>query len=124
MAKYLDKLGSIGAVVAAAACPICFPKLALLGGILGLGAFSAYEAQLVIAAQALVLIALAGHVWAYRQHRKAWLLGAALLCGAAVFAGLYVFGSEWLSYAGFAGLIAASTYDLWARLRRRPARAA
>jgi hypothetical protein len=30
MTKHLDKLGSTGAVIAAA-CPICFPKLALLG---------------------------------------------------------------------------------------------
>jgi hypothetical protein len=120
MPKYLEKFGSIGAVIAAAACPICFPKLALLGGLLGLGAFSAYEAQLFIAAQALVVVALAGHGLAYRQHRNAWLLGSALVCAAAVFAGLYVFGSEWLTYAGFGGLIAASSYDLWIRLRKRP----
>jgi hypothetical protein len=29
-----------------------------------------------------------------------------------------------LTYAGFGGLIAASSYDLWARLRKRPARPA
>jgi mercuric ion transport protein len=117
MAKHLEKVGSIGAVVAAAACPVCFPKLALLGGLLGLGAFSAYEAQLFIAAQVLVLVALAGHGLAYRQHRNAWPLGTAVLCALAVFAGLYIFGSEWVVYAGFAGLVAASTFDLWRRFR-------
>jgi hypothetical protein len=120
MAKHLEKFGSIGAVVAAAACPICFPKLALLGGLLGLGAFGVYEAQLFVAAQALVLVALAGHAFAYRQHRRAWLLASALLLGAAVFAGLYLFGSEWLSYAGFAGLLALSSFDLWASRRKLP----
>jgi mercuric ion transport protein len=117
MAKHLEKVGSIGAIVAAAACPICFPKLALLGGLVGLGALSAYEAQLVIAAQVLVLVALVGHGLAYRQHRKRWLLGTALVSGLAVFAGLYFIGSEWLVYAGFAGLVASSTFDLWRRLR-------
>src|SRR5215510_11572459 len=86
MTRYLDKLGSFGSVVAAAACPICFPKLALLGSLIGLGAFSAYEAQLFIAAQLLVIVAVAGQAVAYRQHRNAWLLGAAFVSGAAVFA--------------------------------------
>lgn len=112
MAKHLDKLGSVGAVVAAAACPVCFPKLAVLGALFGLGAFSAYEAQLFIAAQALVVVAIAGHALAYRRHRKHWLLGSAIACGAAVFAGLYALDSEWLAYAGFAGLVGASAFDL------------
>jgi hypothetical protein len=117
--KHLDKLGSAGAVFAAAACPICFPKLALLGGLIGLGAFSAYEAQLFIAAQLLVIIAVAGHALAYRQHRNVWALGFALTSGTAIFAGLYLLRWEWLTYAGFAGLVAASSLDLWRRLRRR-----
>jgi hypothetical protein len=121
MRKHLDKLGSAGALIAAAACPICFPKLALLGSLIGLGAFSAYEAQLFIAAQLLVIVAVVGQALAYRQHRKAWLLGGALVSGAAVFAGLYFLKSEWLTYAGFAGLVAASGVDLWSRLQRRTA---
>jgi len=123
MKTHFDKLGSAGALIAAAACPICFPKLALLGSLIGLGAFSAYEAQLFIAAQLLVIVAVGGHVLAYLQHRKVWLLAAALAGGAAFFIGLYVVGSEWVAYAGFAGLVAASGADLWSRLRLRPARA-
>jgi membrane protein implicated in regulation of membrane protease activity len=47
-----------------------------------------------------------------------------MLSGAAVFAGLYVLASEWLTYAGFAGLVALSALDLWKYFRRRnyPAR--
>jgi hypothetical protein len=115
----LDKLGSAGAMLAAAACPICFPKLALLGSLIGLGAFSAYEAQLFIAAQLLVIVAIVGQAFAYRQHRKAWLLGGALVSGAAVFAGLYVLRSELLTYVGLAGLVVASGVDLWSRMRLR-----
>ena len=57
MKVHLEKFGSIGAIVAAAACPVCFPKLALLGAILGLGGLGAYEWQLFIVAQVLVALA-------------------------------------------------------------------
>ena len=107
----------MGAVLAAAACPVCFPKLALLGALFGLGAFGAYESQFFIAAQALVVVALFGHALSYRRHRNRGLLAAAIISGAAVFAGLYWARSEALIYAGFAGLIAASVPELWARLR-------
>jgi len=112
-----DRFGSIGAVIAAAACPICFPKLALIGAAFGLGAFSAYEYQFLIAVQVLVGLAAAGNVLSYLRHRNAWLLAAALLGTAAVFTGLYVAGSELLVYAGLAGLVAASSAGLWKRLR-------
>lgn len=114
----LDKLGSAGALVAAAACPVCFPKLALLGALFGLGALGAYEAQLFIAAQVLVLVALAGHALAYRSQRNALLLAFAALSAAAVFAGIYWLGSELVTYAGFAGLAAASVPTFWNRLGR------
>ncbi len=113
----LEKFGSIGAVVAAAACPVCFPKLALIGAVFGLGALGAYEAQLVIAAQVLVGVALLGHALAYRRHRSPWPLALAAGGAVAVLAGLRL--SEWLAYAGFAALVAASAADLWKRLPRR-----
>jgi len=116
---WLEKSGGIGAVLAAAACPVCFPKLALLGALFGLGAFGAYESRLFLAAQALVLLALIGHALSYLRHRNRWLLGAALASSAAVFAGLYWAGSEPLMYAGFAGLVVASATGFWSRRRRR-----
>lgn len=119
MKAVLDKLGSVGAVAAAAACPICFPKLALVGALLGLGGLGAYEGQLFITAQALVVLAMAGHALSYRQHRRRWLLALGIVSGSAVFLGLYVFRSEWFAYAGLGGLVIASTADLWTRLRRR-----
>ena len=120
MRSFLEKTGSMGAVVAAAACPVCFPKLALVGALFGLGAFSAYEAQLFIAAQVLIVIAMAGHALSYLRHRNAWLLAGALASGAAVFAGLYWAGSETLAYAGLGGLVAASAVEFWHRRRRNP----
>lgn len=124
MRIHLEKIGSVGAVIAAAACPICFPKLALLGALFGLGALGAYESQLLIAAQVLIVLAVVGQVVAYRQHRKWWLPGAAIVGAAAVFGGFYLVYSEPLIYSGLAVLVAASATDFWSRMRaRRLARA-
>jgi len=120
MKTHLEKIGSFGSLIAAAACPACFPKLALIGALFGLGALGAYESQLFIAAQILIAVAVLGHALAYLQHRNGWLLGLAILSGAAVFGGLYVLGSEAVVYAGFAGLVVTSATDYWARFRSTP----
>ena len=104
-------------MVAAAACPVCFPKLALIGALVGLGAFGAYETQLFLFAQALVVIAVLGHVVSYRRHGNRWLVAAAVVSGCAVFVGLYWARSELLIYAGFAGLIGAAVPELWMRFK-------
>jgi hypothetical protein len=54
MKAYLERIGSFGRIIAAAACPVCFPKLALIGALFGLGALGAYESQLFVAAQVLI----------------------------------------------------------------------
>src|SRR6267154_5596944 len=100
MKTHLEEIGSLGAVIAATACPICFPKLALLGALFGLGALGAYESQLFVAAQVLIAVAVLGHALAYLQHRRGWLLGLAILSGVAVFGGLYFLRSEVMVYAG------------------------
>jgi hypothetical protein len=123
MRAQLEKVGGIGAVVAAAACPICFPKLALLGALFGFGAFGAYESQFFIAAQVMVVLAIAGHVLSYLRHRNGWLLGSAILSGVAVFAGLYWLRSELVAYSGFAGLVVTSATDFWTRFKREPSMA-
>jgi len=120
MKAHLEKIGGYGGVIAAAACPVCFPKLALLGAVFGLGALGAYESELVVAAQALVALAVLGHVLAYRRHGRRWLLGIAVSSGAAVFVGLYLLGSETLAYAGFAGLVVTAATDYWSRFLGSP----
>jgi len=119
MNRWPERFGAIGSVVAAAACPICFPKLALLGALFGLGAFAAYEYQIFLAAQALVIVAVVGHVIAFVRRRNPLRLAVVVASGAAVFAGLYLVGSEWVVYVGFAGLIAASMFEF----RRRQSKA-
>ena len=121
MKAYLDKIGGFGAILAGAACPVCFPQLAALGAIFGLGAFGSYEGQIFLATQILVVLAVIGHVLAYLQHRMAWVLSMAVAGGASFFLGLYVFSSETVIYAGFAALMLASMIDIVRRkqLRRK-----
>lgn len=115
MKPSLEKIGAWGSVLAAAVCPVCFPKLALIGALVGLGAFGAYESTFFAAAQVLVALAVLGHALAYLRHRKLWLLALGVTSGTAVFAGLYALGSEAVIYAGFAGLLVASATDFWSR---------
>jgi MerC mercury resistance protein len=121
MKTYLEKIGSFGGILAAAACPVCFPKLALIGALFGLGALGAYESALFAAAQLLIVLAVVGQALAYLRHRKRWLLALGVGSGAAVFAGLYLLRSEAVVYAGFAGLVVASATDFWSRRARSSA---
>ena len=119
MTPYLDKVGSFGAVVTAAACPACFPQLAAFGALVGLGAFGSYEGQIFLATKILVGIAIAGHALAYFSHRRVWLAILGVGGGSLFFMGMYLFGSESLIYAGLLAMLAASVTDLILRLRVR-----
>jgi hypothetical protein len=50
----VEKVGSIGAIIAALACPICFPKLALVGLAVGLGVLAPYEGYMAKGVQVLI----------------------------------------------------------------------
>jgi len=110
MQNKLEKFGSIGTIIAAAACPICFPKLALIGAMFGMGALAQYETLFFFAAQILFLLALAGHVVSYRTHQNKFIIAMASISTILLFTSLYVFVSEILSYIAFLGLAIASIH--------------
>jgi len=113
MARWsVEKLGTAGALLAALACPICFPKLALIGTAIGLGALSPFERYTAFAVQALFALAFIGQVLAYRQHRNAWLLGFSGAVTATLFAGYYILRSSLLLEMSLAGLVAASVWHI------------
>ena len=116
MQNTLEKLGSFGAIIAAAACPICFPKLALLGALFGFGVLAPYETAFFFGAQILVVIAVIGHAISYTKHQNKILLSLTVLSAILLFVSLYAFVSEILSYIAFAGLIAAT---IWLILENR-----
>ena len=106
----LENYGSFGAIVAAAACPICFPKLALIGAYLGLGAFAKYEVFFFYGAHILIVMALVGHVISYRKVPNRTLLALAVVSASLFFVSLYLVASETLAYIALAGLVTASIW--------------
>jgi hypothetical protein len=108
--------GSFGAIAAAAACPICFPKLALLGAFFVLGALAKFEVVFLYSAHILVVFALIGHVISYKNMQNRILLGLATTSAALFFISLYTFVSEMLSYVSLAGLAIAT---IWMKVEGR-----
>jgi mercuric ion transport protein len=106
----LERFGSVGAIIAAAACPICFPKLALVGAALGLGIFAPYEGYVAKGVQALFLLALAGQLLAFRQHRNQWLFALSGVTTALLFVGYYVVPSSVLLQGALLGLVISSIW--------------
>lgn len=113
MTPRLEKFGSGGAIIAALACPICFPKLALIGAALGLGVFAPYERYIALGVQALFLLALAGHVSAFRAHRNKRLLGVAIATTITLFVGYYVVPSSILLQVALVGLLVSSVWHFF-----------
>jgi mercuric ion transport protein len=106
----LENYGSFGAIVAVAACPICFPKLALIGAFLGLSALSKYETFFFYGAHVLILIALVGHVISYQKVPNRTLLALAIISASLFFVSLYLIVSEMLAYTALTGLVAATIW--------------
>ena len=106
----LENYGSFGAIAAAAACPICFPKLALIGAFLGLGALAKYETFFFYGAHILILMALVGHVISYKKVQNRTLLALAIISASLFFISLYLIVSEILAYIALTGLVAATIW--------------
>jgi mercuric ion transport protein len=104
------KFGSLGAVITAIFCPICFPKLALLGSFLGLGALVKYEIVFFYATQIFVLLMLVANIISYKRYKNKALLLLVVVSVLLFFISLYVFVSEILSYVTLVGLVVASTW--------------
>jgi hypothetical protein len=107
----LDKIGSIGAVIAGAAVPCCFPFLSLIGGILGLSFLAPYETYVLYAMQLLVVIALIGSIIAYRGHRQVLPLVLSVLSTVAVLYALNSTMETRILYGGLVGLLAVAIWN-------------
>ena len=108
----LDKFGAFGTIVAAAACPICFPKLALIGALVGLGALAEYEYYFYIAFQVFALVTFTGVLLTYRIQRNLKILILAFASVTLFFVSLYLIANEYLSYLALAGLVASVIWQL------------
>jgi mercuric ion transport protein len=108
----LDRFGALGTLIAAAACPICFPKLALIGALIGLGTLAKYEYYFYIAFHVFVLVTFTGILLAYRKQRNLSILILAFSSVALFLISLYLIVNEYLSYLALAGLVASVIWQL------------
>ena len=84
--------------------------MALIGAALGLGALQPFEPYVALGVQVLFVVALVGHILAYRRHRNRWLLGLAWLATIMVLTGYYIIPSAMLLQAALATLGVASVW--------------
>jgi hypothetical protein len=115
--NHLDKVGSFGAVFAAALSPCCFPLLGVIAASLGLGAAEQFAPQLQYAVQFFVLLAVAGSSMAYRVHRHLPPLILSITGAALCFIHYYFWYSETLIYSGFGLLVISGLWNMRERSR-------
>jgi hypothetical protein len=118
VAQHLDKVGSIGAVIAAAMAPCCFPLLGVIGTALGLGAMERFAPQLQYAVQVLVSLAWVGAFIAFRQHRVIWPIILATVGTALCFVHYYYHYSEPMIYTAFAFLVVSGILNTVIRMKK------
>jgi hypothetical protein len=111
----LDKIGSLGAFVAAFGCPACFPLLAVAGSALGLGVLRPYEGWVMYTFQGLVVISLLGNILSFLNHRKIIPLVVGVTSPALIFFTFYIYFDQRLLYLGLFGLLAATAFNYIAK---------
>ncbi len=102
-----DKIGSIGAVVAAMGCASCFPLLGALGASLGFGFLAQFEGLFINKLlPVFALIVIISNMIAWWSHRRISRLLLSLLGPGMVLATLYLYWSaNWSTYMFYLGLI-------------------
>ncbi len=119
-----DKSGSLGAIVAAMGCAVCFPAIASLGAALGLGFLAQWEGFLLTRVlPAAAWLTLVVHAVGYLQHRH-WYRALAGMAGPAAILLIleFYFATPWRAdaiYAALALMVIVSAWDLWRPARRR-----
>ena len=107
----VEEIATVGALLAAAACPACFPMLAVVGTALGLGIFRPFEGWVFIVFQTLVVLASVRTVLSFLRHRRLIPLIVGLSGPLLVFFAIYFWFNQFLLYLGLFGLIVASVLN-------------
>ncbi len=119
-----DKTGSVGAVVSAMGCAMCFPAIASLGAAVGLGFLSQWEGVFInTLLPAFAWLALVLNALSWFSHRQWHRSLPGLLGPTVLLLSLYPwFKYGWSSYATYTGLglmVAVSIWDLVSPASRR-----
>jgi mercuric ion transport protein len=109
----IEKTATIGAILGAAACPACFPMLAIVGTALGFGIFRPFEGWVFVAFQVFIGLALIGNIVSFLRNRHV----APLIVGVAspllLLFVLHVWFDQVLLYLGLFGLALASILNFF-----------
>lgn len=123
-ARFADKAGVLGSIVSVMGCASCYPAVASLGVVVGLGFMSRYEHFLVSTLLPFfAALALVANVWGWSGHRQ-WHRTLPGMAGPAiVLADTLLFrGHRWtagLLYVGLGMMTAVSVWDILAPAHRR-----
>ena len=124
LARIADKAGSLGAVISAMGCGMCFPAIASLGAALGMGFLSQWEGIFVntllpLFAWLVLLINALGW-FSHRQWHRSLI---AMLGPIVLLLSLYpLFQYRWstyLTYSALALMVAVSIWDLVSPANKR-----
>ena len=117
MKHLLEKFTPVGSVLAAAGCPACFPALTGFASVLGITALAAYEAQLLIVTQVLVIVSVLFAWMSFRRTAYKPSFMVASISGILVFFSWYVWWLDIVIYSAFAGLIISAFWNIWLEKR-------
>ena len=113
----IDKIGTVGSLIAAAGCPACFPMLAVVGSAVGLGALHPLEGKVFLVFQLLVGVSLIGSFISYFNHHKILPLLLGIISPGLIFFALYIHFNSVIIYSGLSGLAVASVMNMIANRR-------
>lgn len=124
LARIGDKAGSLGALVSAMSCAMCFPAIASLGAAIGIGFLSQWEGLFVNTLLPLFAwIALAANGLGWFSHRQ-WhrsLLGMAgpILLLLSLYPWFQYGWSTYVTYSALALMVAVSLWDIFSPANKR-----
>ncbi len=110
-----DKAGSVGTVVSAMACGICFPALASLGSAIGLSFLQQYEGLFVSTLlPAFSALALLANALGWRRHRQ-WHRSLLGMAGPVIVivGGVWLLGTAWMRPLVYTGIVLMAGVSIW-----------
>ncbi len=101
----IDKLGSIGTIIAAFGMSCCLPLFATVGSTIGISFLAQYESEMFYVMQVAVVLSVAGTFWAYRYHRNIVPVILGVLSAGLITYSINTSLNSVLIYGGIIGLI-------------------